>query len=776
MGELPRTFLEALVERVRKRGDDFNPAEYSRPVAILWPDAGKEWEPLLPLLRDRLPVLTLGPYDPATRTGPSYWVRCMLARVLEDRLPDDEIPVVYLPGFSKQDLRGIEECSDALKPIASMQYEGALFTQLNGKDWTIRAFIESQDGGLGIAIGGDNETKKAALRAVVKLADVTLEEMHKEAPLRAAFFDLKFNPDQALALLRWLNDADGVHKEQDDAMWGAFASLCRSRYGFDPDKDGVLKPAQKLGERLGQEWELVWSRFTEAPGNYLQLPDLLRRARPKKDAGMFARQDSWPQDNDAAEAVLRGRLVDVGTKMPAEARADLLELEAAHARRREWVWATLGQAQLAEALEHLARLATLTGNPLGGASVIEIANAYADWGWQADAATIRALASVDRPEDLSAVSAAIRSVYRPWLEEAAKQFQLRAGDGMIPIYPFQPLPVQPAGTCLMFVDGLRFDVAHMLSERLQGGGLDTEVGWRLTALPTVTATAKPAASPVGPSLRGGTELSPATISGSKVEIGVLRKLLAEADFQVLLPNDPLGGPSGLAWSEDGNVDETGHTEGIGLARHLDGIVQDIAHRIRALLAEGWKQVVVVTDHGFLLMPGGLPKVQIPEHLTEIRKGRCARLKPSSTTEHQTIAWHWDQDVRFAIAPGISCFEAGKEYEHGGLSPQECVTPLVTVRSPGSSGPAVSIESTSWSGMRCRVALTGAPAGTRADIRDQPANAESSITGGGKAVDDEGRCSLLVPDDDRLGTPAYLVVLAEGGSLLLQAELTVGGSN
>lgn len=770
------TFLDSLVERVRKRGDDFNPAEYSRPIAILWPDAAKEWEPLLPLLRDRLPLLTLGPYDPATRTGPSYWLRCMLARALDDRLPEDEIPVIYLPGFSKQDIRGIEECSDALKPIASMQYEGTLFTQLNGKDWTVRAFVESQDGGLGIAVGSDNETKKAALRAIVKLADVTVDEMRQEAPLRAAFFDLKFNPDQPLALLRWLNDPEAVRKAQDATEWGAFASLCRARYAFDPEKHGVLKAAQKLGERLDQEWELVWARFAEAPNNYQNLPDLLRRARPKKDAGMFARQDSWPQDNDAAEALLRGRLAEVGAKMPVEARADLHELEAAHGRRRDWVWAKLGQARLARALEHLAELATLTENPLGGAGVTEIARAYADWGWRADAASIRALASVERPEDLDAVGGAIRSVYRPWLEEAAKQFQLRVGDGLIPRYPFQPLPVQPPGTCLMFVDGLRMDVARMLSGRLQSGGIDVEVGWRLTALPTVTATAKPAASPVGPALKGGTELSPATISGTKVEIGVLRKLLAEADFQVLLPTDPLGDPSGIAWSEDGNVDETGHTNGIGLARHVDGIVQDITHRMRALLAEGWNQVVVVTDHGFLLMPGGLPKVQLPEHLTEIRKGRCAKLKPGSTTEHQTVAWHWDSDVRFAIAPGIACFEAGKEYEHGGLSPQECVTPVVTVRLPGANGPAVSIESTSWSGMRCRVTVIGAPPGVRVDIREQPANDESSLAAGGKSLDADGRCSLLIADDDRLGADAYLVILAEDGSLLVQAELKVGGAN
>ena len=46
----------------------------------------------------------------------------------------------------------------------------------------------------------------------------------------------------------------------------------------------------------------------------------------------------------------------------------------------------------------------------------------------------------------------------------------------------------------------------------------------------------------------------------------------------------------------------------------------------ALIAHGWRQVIVITDHGWLLLPDGLPKTELKEHLTEIRKGRCARLK------------------------------------------------------------------------------------------------------------------------------------------------------
>src|SRR6185312_14489502 len=121
-------FLEALAERLNAA------CAYSRddqlaPAGLLWPDAERQWEPLIPALREHLPVLTLGPYDPANRTGPSYWMRCMVERTLDDVIAKEQVPILYLPGVSKQDLRAIEEADQLLKPLAELQYRGVLFTQ-----------------------------------------------------------------------------------------------------------------------------------------------------------------------------------------------------------------------------------------------------------------------------------------------------------------------------------------------------------------------------------------------------------------------------------------------------------------------------------------------------------------------------------------------------------------------------------------------------------------------------------------------------------------------
>jgi hypothetical protein len=260
-------------------------------------------------------------------------------------------------------------------------------------------------------------------------------------------------------------------------------------------------------------------------------------------------------------------------------------------------------------------------------------------------------------------------------------------------YAATPSPPAPPGTCLLFSDGLRYDVAQRLKELLKESGLVCDLATGLAALPSITATAKPAVSPTAAAFSGAEDgLAPVlATSGTRVGIDVLRKALAADGIQVLT-GDALGDPTGRAWTELGNIDRYGHEYGWRVTHRLGEELRALERRIRALLEDGWQRVTVVTDHGWLLLPGELPKAELPEHLTEVRKGRCARLKEGSHTDQQVVPWHWDAAVRFAVAPGIHCYEAGKEYEHGGLSPQECVVPILTVKTVPTPEEPVGIES------------------------------------------------------------------------------------
>lgn len=767
-----RTVFEALVAALAA-ATEYNSNDQVAPAAVLWTDGGNEWAELAPRLRETLPqFLTLGEYDPATKTGPGIWLRCMIARTLpEADWPEDATPIIYIPGFSRHDLRAVEDCPREIAPIAELQYRGALFSQVSGRDWTLLAFLVSKDGGLGLSVAGNEETKEAMRRALSVLADTPVGNLRGQM-LQAADFNELVDPDETRSLLDWMSNEEDTRRRLDENHWGAFVAHCGEKYGFNPATDGTLIAAEKLGERSGN-WETAWRRFAEAPERYPGIPALLRQARPDESDTLFFDASSWPQDNERLEGRLRDGLAAIADHAPAEARAAIRELEREHGQRREWVWATLGQAPLAKALEHLTRVAEITKSALGGATPEDIAQHYADGQWEADAAALDALAAVDSAGDMAAVASALGATYRPWLEEAAHHFQATVQQHG---YPYTPSPADVEdGACILFADGLRFDVGQRLQAALDGESIETQGGWFFAAVPTVTATAKPAVAPTADQFTGGgtgEDFLPCTINdGKSITTDRLRKSLEERGYEIIA-DDETGDPTARGWTEFGALDSRGHSEGAKLARRIDEEINGLLGRIRSLLEAGWRQVVVVTDHGWLLLPGGLPKVELPHYLTETRWGRCAALKPTSQSELPTVPWRWNKNVRIVPAPGIACFRAGSEFAHGGLSAQECVVPTLRVLS-AESGPAVTIEEVKWVGLRCRVTVAGGE-GLTVDLRTKVSDASSSVAEAVKTIDSDGSVSLVVPDDTLEGTGVNLVVLDEAGRAAARRATAVGG--
>ena len=154
----------------------FNPDVQVAPACILWPDKDRQWEAIIPRLQDELGELfILGDYHPEKRTGPAIWLRCVMANKISDLvLPVGCVPILYLPGVSRQDLRAIEACPEELKPLAELQYRGVIWSQVNAKDWTIMAFLKSDQGGMGLDVAQDNEAKTAMQLALYRLLDEEL--------------------------------------------------------------------------------------------------------------------------------------------------------------------------------------------------------------------------------------------------------------------------------------------------------------------------------------------------------------------------------------------------------------------------------------------------------------------------------------------------------------------------------------------------------------------------------------------------------------------------
>jgi len=328
---VPLTILEELC-RALHRAAEYNPQDQSMPAAVLWTDEERHWEPLVPRLREDLPqLLTLGPYVPEERTGPAIWIRCMIDRVLPAAdWPKDAVPILYLPGVSRLGLRAVENCPRELQPLAELQYRGIWFTQENTRDWTILAFLTSRRGGLGLEVAPDSDTREALLQALPKLADTPLAEFRGRR-LHAADFRALLQPDLARELLRWLDNPEATRNGWTADEWQAFCGGCRNQYGFDPEKDGPLVGAEKLGARQGT-WDAVWVRFSEAPQAYPKLPDLLRRAKAE-EYDLFFRPECWPQCNERAEDELRAALARLSERAPEAAAAEFEQLGACRRSR-----------------------------------------------------------------------------------------------------------------------------------------------------------------------------------------------------------------------------------------------------------------------------------------------------------------------------------------------------------------------------------------------------------------------------------------------------------
>lgn len=763
--------LDALAARLTSAAAHNHATEVA-PVAVLWPDGDRKWEPALPALRARLPNLwTLGDYKPEVNQGPAAWIKWRLG----GRSAEDPTPLLYLPGVRRLQFRSLEDFPEAYKPIAELQFRGTWWTQENGKDWTPLAFLTTKKRGLGLAVAEDQTTVSALERLIERVLDANVADLKKVSRLEAEHFIGLLTDDLEGDLLGWLDDPEGVRKGCPDDEWTVFRDFVRQRLDVDLERDGALVVAERLAARSGG-WAKVWKRYVEAvsEANYARVHLILERLSPPQD--MFTDKSAYPAHNALQEAALRRALAELAELPEAAARAKLRALEAEHGPRRGWVWARLGKARLAAVLQHLVALAEAVEAPVGGATREALAGWYATAGYKADGAALSALALADHA-DGSAVHDAVRALYLPWLQRAAERLaEVVRAEG----YPAREAVPVEEGTCLLFADGLRWDLGAMLTSRLAGAGRRVAQTGRWTAFPPVTGTSKPDVSPIRDQLGGGSgaaTFNPSVIATGKVlDSASFNKLMAAAGIQLLGGNET-GDPAGKAWTEFGYIDKYGHMHGCKTARHVEDQLRELEQRVAELLAAGWRQVRITTDHGWLLVPGGLPTTSLPGWLADARWQRCALAKATSQVELPALPWAWDPLVSVAYPPGVDAFSIqtgnSREYAHGGLTLQECYTPVLTV---SLDRPAVDgkLGDLRWVGLRCKATVLGGASGLRLDLRAKVSDAGSSLLDAAKPVGDDGGVSVIVSDDGKEGTAAFAVLLAPDGAVLDKRSVTIGG--
>ena len=813
------TPLDLLARAIRAKSGA--PGGLASPDAILWTDRRREWDSLIPVARSRLPeLLVLGEYDPDKRTGPAIWLRCVVDRTIDlPDVPANRPPIIYLPGVERGELRAGEDCREELRPLVELMYRGVAWHHPNSRDWSARAFLTLRADGVpegpGLDVAKDAATGEALLRAIGEVAQTPLDDLRGRR-LDTNDFNRLAGVNVVRDTLRWLDNPEATREQMGDRRWAAFRDEARRELRFDPSKEMDVEAGRKLAEGKGL-WRDVWLRFGDAPGRFPGVAEVLGRSRPSGVLPLEDR-DRWPDLNDDEEAILGNALAELPGLTHTEACRRVQELEEEHRPRRDWVWARMERSPFAEVLDPLACLAAATENNVGGRTPEDIARVYAERGWQADRAAREALALAG-PESEAIIRSAVRHLHELWLRESAEAFQkaVRAhspwshGTGAAAATSSNTEPdgasLRHPGTipanapvaagedeCIFFVDGLRYELGRCLASRLQDGGLKATVRTRWAAIPTVTATAKPAVTPLAGDIAGdhlGADFRPVLRGSSRpITASVLRDSMKEQGYEIVGDGSLVLGPAAGArgWLETDEIDRHGHHYGrqssrrgaSEFARAVDQELRQLATRVRQLLEAGWQSVRIVTDHGWLLLPGGLPMVSLPKQLTESKWARCAALAAGARPDAPLWPWHWNGNEEFASPTGIACFSQRPEYAHGGLSIQECLIPEIRVGAEttvagetGDRAPTrTTIRAVSWRRMRCDIQVEASTGDATADLRLGSPSGDS-VASRPKAIDADGCASLILPDDAHAADELVVVVTAPDGRILAQRATRKG---
>ena len=150
-------------------------------------------------------------------------------------------------------------------------------------------------------------------------------------------------------------------------------------------------------------------------------------------------------------------------------------------------------------------------------------------------------------------------------------------------------------------------------------------------------------------------------------------------------------------------------------------------------------------------------------------------QPGAQHGFKMTPWFWDGAEGVVLATGVSCFVAGMEYAHGGLTLQEALIPSLTISASPSAGTAgVNLTEHKWNQLRLNVVFDGAE-GLTIDLRKTVGVAESTILENPVRGAPDGQRNSLYVMDDAQGSSAYLVVLDKSGQCIFKQILVVGGS-
>lgn len=377
-----------------------------------------------------------------------------------------------------------------------------------------------------------------------------------------------------------------------------------------------------------------------------------------------------------------------------------------------------------QALEALVRLrAELLASAIPqGASPGRMLQWYADEGWRVDQAHRRLEAALTELREYGPSDEAIRTVriaYEGWLESLLERFtEAVERDGLDAGLPRQSeiyrnhVARGEGVTAYIWVDALRYELGQELADALRGIHSEVEVTAALATPPTITPVGMASLLPraerglhLSLSPRGNLEVSVDGIPVRTVQDRLSLVRAAQGDVaEFLLTNlfdwgerdlrDRIGSAR-LVIVRSQELDEAFESDHTAAAwRYVKEIRDLLVRGVARLAAAGVERFIIAADHGFLILSrplGPERTIEAPSGEGELHRrcwvGRGGRTSPSalrlSLAEFEVAG-----DLDLMVPRGLAMFAAGgaRRFLHGGLSPQELVVPVMTVRAHAAVAP------------------------------------------------------------------------------------------
>lgn len=358
----------------------------------------------------------------------------------------------------------------------------------------------------------------------------------------------------------------------------------------------------------------------------------------------------------------------------------------------------------------------------------------------------------------------------------------------------KPLLDENKRTAYFLVDSLRYELAETLEENLKRNHhIEIEPAGAL--LPTKTALGMAALTPPVESplfvqveddgwnvRRGDTPLSRAeqrdkwfkSFRGDRCVVMTMEKWLSR--------RQKLDETVDLLVVRHADLDAAGHNPP-GTHSFFGPILNDIAKGIRKALSKGFEMAVVATDHGALYLPESKPgdKVSHPRGNILYRQDRYA-FGSFEDDPHLFIAetegLGYASNVKDVAVPAVvGAFDEPGYYMHGGLSLQEALIPVMTVRKMGRGPSRTEHVEVSYKGKARGRATTRTPAITiSVPAEEQGLGFEESWAEDVVEIlvtvqDEQGTSVGSVPPNENLDPSSGILRMTRGSSTKIPITIT-----